>query len=756
MRSVSDTSDNSDPSDSRAERSWPTRAGRLFSFRAHGDEPVDALGIPWRFHYVVSAIAWFNISSQSLLVSFTKEGAELGHPFIRGACVVGMIAAPTYVVLARRWNWEFKYAFFVWSILGGTVTLSMASSFLDELRAPLIASMLASPIGAAYYFKPLHAKLYIAGAVIVTLVIGLSTETDKELFQAVFISIVLACGGPMLIALRRHLVEVVQHNRALSELDALTGAANMRCFERRLAEEISRHDRGGRPFALIGIDLDDFKQVNDRFSHTVGDEVLVASTAALRSELLPSDLIVRRGGDEFLILAPASDERDLDQLARRLSGAVTRARHAICPDVIPTATVAWVTREHGEQAPDLLQRVDDALHARKASAPSTRRGTVEHEQVADVIDSAIQLHGGSNAMIKSVAEQDILPADLVKPLSEDPMAGIPRLAWKTAAAATLAFAVATIGFELAGIDSGRSRSLTIATAVFGATVMAPGFFLLSRRTHESHLLVHALAAGTLAVITGACVAAGDLGPYAAEMFLMELILVPALFPRNAAIVYCLLTAAGYATVIHASGYEPAQMRINNTVIVTSLFAIVTGITRGGTVKAAAEAASLARIDALTGLPNLRRLRARIDDEIRRCTVSGERFGLVMFDLDDFKTVNDRHSHSTGDHVLVEVAAALDSTARHADMPARRGGDEFALVLTDTDEDGAATAVERVRTAVTEARMRTCPDVQPTASVGWVMWEPGETTDDLLARVDQALHVEKTASHRQRDLRAVAA
>jgi diguanylate cyclase (GGDEF)-like protein len=165
-----------------------------------------------------------------------------------------------------------------------------------------------------------------------------------------------------------------------------------------------------------------------------------------------------------------------------------------------------------------------------------------------------------------------------------------------------------------------------------------------------------------------------------------------------------------------------------------------------TVAAARTHRDLSQLDALTGLPNLRQLRARIESEIRRCNVTGESFALVMLDLDDFKLVNDRYSHSLGDKVLIGVADALRAMARAAEMPARRGGDEFAVVLTGASDAEATVAARRIGNAIAATRDRICPDITPTAGVGWTRWVPGESVDELLQRADDALHEAKLVPH----------
>lgn len=111
---------------------------------------------------------------------------------------------------------------------------------------------------------------------------------------------------------------------------------------------------------------------------------------------------------------------------------------------------------------------------------------------------------------------------------------------------------------------------------------------------------------------------------------------------------------------------------------------------------------VARTDPLTGLANRRAYDELLDQEIARADRSGRAFALVIGDIDHFKDVNDRFGHPTGDIVLRRVAAELENAERRTDVVARLGGEEFAMVLTETDADGAFLVAERVRMAIQRA------------------------------------------------------
>ena len=107
-------------------------------------------------------------------------------------------------------------------------------------------------------------------------------------------------------------------------------------------------------------------------------------------------------------------------------------------------------------------------------------------------------------------------------------------------------------------------------------------------------------------------------------------------------------------------------------------------------------------DGLTRLPNHRYFQERLRLEVRRSERTGEPLGLLLLDLDDFKSLNDRHGHAAGDEVLRGVGALIDASVRETDLPARYGGEEFAVLASATDLPGVTALAEKLRTAIGSA------------------------------------------------------
>ena len=149
--------------------------------------------------------------------------------------------------------------------------------------------------------------------------------------------------------------------------DGLTELANRREFEDSLANEISRAERFGGRLALILADLDNFKQVNDRFGHQAGDEVLRTFADILRETVRDIDVAARYGGEEFAILLPQTDIAGAERLAERLRGAVeTRpTAHAQGIPVVVTSSFGVASFPEAETAPGLFAAADEALYRAK-------------------------------------------------------------------------------------------------------------------------------------------------------------------------------------------------------------------------------------------------------------------------------------------------------------------------------------------------------------------------------------------------------
>ena len=171
---------------------------------------------------------------------------------------------------------------------------------------------------------------------------------------------------------------VLLHEEAqrLSITDGLTGLWNYRYFTMTIGKEIERAARFGRPLALLMLDLDHFKSVNDTFGHQRGDSVLVELAGRIRAEVRDVDTVARYGGEEIVVVLPETDEAGAAQLAERICVAVQRKPFGDpgAPPVHLTISAgAAVFPAHGLAASVLLARADEALYESKRSGRNTWR-----------------------------------------------------------------------------------------------------------------------------------------------------------------------------------------------------------------------------------------------------------------------------------------------------------------------------------------------------------------------------------------------
>ena len=212
----------------------------------------------------------------------------------------------------------------------------------------------------------------------------------------------------------------------------------------------------------------------------------------------------------------------------------------------------------------------------------------------------------------------------------------------------------------------------------------------------------------------------------------------------AAVGYLLAVILGSAPGVLSDPVTVATVGINLTAMVMLAYIAMVIARQQRTTRDAA--IRLSTIDPLTSLFNRGFFFAALEREIARSARSGRGFCLLMMDLDELKAINDRLGHFHGDRVLAAVGHVISEGVRRIDTAARYGGDEFVVLLPETDPTGAFVLAEKIRIGVNELDLELPDDaVRPSLSVGVVSYpDDGGTADELMISADRAMYTSKRA------------
>ena len=154
--------------------------------------------------------------------------------------------------------------------------------------------------------------------------------------------------------------------REAASTDPLTGALNRRGFEQACQRELALARRSGLGFALAHLDIDDFKQLNDTLGHQVGDKALVHLVDLLRKSMRPSDVLCRFGGEEFVLMLPATSQEEAVKAISRFLREFT-AQAIPGTDCVLSFSAGVVVQDLSESVEQAIQRADEATYAAKRS-----------------------------------------------------------------------------------------------------------------------------------------------------------------------------------------------------------------------------------------------------------------------------------------------------------------------------------------------------------------------------------------------------
>lgn len=514
--------------------------------------------------------------------------------------------------------------------------------------------------------------LVVAGLILVA-------DTSPASDAALLAGLICAAGLAGFIHLVwRHAEDQGTMLEHLVRRDPLTGVGNRRMLGERLDYELARHARSGLPLTLLVLDLNGFKQVNDRLGHGSGDQLLREVGAVLAGTLRRQDTIARPGGDEFCVVAPETSAEDAARLVAQIRGALAAIPAAGRP--LTAAVGAATFPQDGAAAPELMAIADE-------------------RQRADKLQSSVGLPEVAPAQGHRRPAPLELPESVPLPSGEEDHVPLGRRVLRQPRVK-----VAVMGVYLAGALAAAIGSRMIDVPELMLMVpLAIAVGLVMRVVPTDRIPAWLFNAGpvmaTVVVAAGAALA-GDawfvVSPFfmfagAAIGFMVE--------TRRERVAQTVLASAIIALPIL---YVPSDLT-TVTVIATlvGLYAMEAyiGLSWELVEEQAEELGRLMRSDPLTGVGNRRLLVERLDYELVRHRRTGRKLTLLVLDLNDFKGINDTLGHQAGDEVLQAAAAALRRAVRRQDTVARQGGDEFGILVPEAAPAEAERIVAHVRAAL---------------------------------------------------------
>jgi diguanylate cyclase (GGDEF)-like protein len=305
------------------------------------------------------------LSGVTMLMPHSEAANETGFYWLALAEVLIGVAALALPRRALRWApWLF--------VVSGVLVVSATLYFNGENSggpATLSEFYYAWPaLYAGYFFGPraIVALVGFCGAAYAGTLAAIALDPPVAFTRWVVTMSVLAGAAAALHAMRRQNKSLVAALHSTARTDPLTGTLNRRGFAERFALEVERSARTGQPFALLLGDLDNFKDLNDRFGHIAGDEALASVGEALRGASRAIDTAARIGGEEFVLLMPATGGHDGLEAAERLRGSVSMVHS---PSGLPLTISFGVVEHpaHGATWTELMGAADHALYTAKTS-----------------------------------------------------------------------------------------------------------------------------------------------------------------------------------------------------------------------------------------------------------------------------------------------------------------------------------------------------------------------------------------------------
>lgn len=322
---------------------------------------------------MIGAGLWLSVVLLSATGAWIAESWHRPH---RGGLVVMSAGATLITAVIALFPRErivmsrCREPFFLGWSLSLIAFIATAAALDAGVRSPIVLMLFLTLVYAALSYPRRSVAVVSLASLVAVLVVSTIRPADAAPAGGVYLTglmLTLAATGVMCIIQARIQEEAHSELQRISRRDPLTGALNRLGFGERMTAELRRAAHDGDSVALVVLDFDGFKLINDRLGHPAGDELLRWSVNAMTSALRPGDALARLGGDEFAALLPRTATTQAERAADRL-------RLALSERIVACAGIAATDRD-GEDAETLHQCADQRLYEAKRSSPreSARR-----------------------------------------------------------------------------------------------------------------------------------------------------------------------------------------------------------------------------------------------------------------------------------------------------------------------------------------------------------------------------------------------
>lgn len=657
-----------------------------------------------------------------------------------GLSAIAIVCVVSQLTWMKRLSDErFYWAANFWCVIQALIPMALMIANKQSIAA-LYISLLAPAAFVAQFMRTREVLLqvsFLTAVAVVPIVIhggemaGWHVVSRVVAFLPIMWFVVVAVW-----TLRRERQHAISAAEQTSLIDPLTGLANLRAFSKRADELLGERHTGrhGNQTGLLLIDLDDFKRANSLYGHAGGDHLLSAVGSSLMRATSSNHLVCRIGGDEFAVLLEDANATDIADQAIRYRNAVHSAqRDADMPGISLDASigVALAPRD-GETLADLMTVADRSMYEIKASPEHGMPALPDRSR-----QSVPDLSARRRAASRWVRSGSSRSAEQGEPK---------RLRPENAMFAAMTWAIG-VSIGLLSIAMPDADHAHVTAAVIGLmlvyAVSITAYFTAPPVESPRHIFNDVFTLSSIAFIsylTGG--ADSPLWPlvylfiaYEAWFLGWGRFALRAIGPVIVILAPLLYEGAGAIDV--ATGAA-----MYSGILVSLGLTLLLSYNQVNLQRAQELARHQATIDARTGLANRREFENRVEEAFAKHRPGTKTMpAIVMLDLDNFKAVNTAHGHSAGDQLLAAIATELDACTRAEDCVARVGGDEFAVILPQTDAAGARLVAERyvaaVAAATSESDLAVCRAV--TASAGFALYGVhGHDFDELINAADIVL------------------